>query len=89
MGKDDLFDDTCGGCVHYMERKGQQSGSCYRYPPTPLPISMQAQSRVVTPDDGAAAMTGNVAVGAMYPPVNRQTIACGEFEQDDATVDNN
>ena len=52
MSKDDLFDDTCGGCVHYMEREGEQSGSCYRYPPTPLPISMQPQGRVIAERGG-------------------------------------
>jgi hypothetical protein len=77
----DLFDFTCGSCEHYIERDGEQQGSCYRYPPTPLPISMQPQSRVVTPEgDAVTPVTGNVAIGAMYPPVNRATLACGEYE---------
>ena len=81
---EDLFDPTCGSCEHYMERSGEQQGSCYRYPPVPLPISMQpAQpSRVLTPEgDQVTPVTGNVAVGAMYPPVNRTTIACGEYDK--------
>lgn len=79
---EDLFDPTCGSCEHYIERDGEQQGSCYRYPPTPLPISMQPQSRVVAPDgEQVTPVAGNVAIGAMYPPVNRQSIACGEFEK--------
>lgn len=83
MTDDDLFDVTCASCEHYIERDGEQQGSCYRFPPTPLPISMQPQqSRVLTPEgDQVTPVTGNVAVGAMYPPVNRRTLACGEYEK--------
>lgn len=77
----DLFNPTCGSCEHYIEHaKEQGSGSCYRYPPTPLPIAVQPQQNIVTPEP-VTQVTGNVAVGAMYPPVKRETIACGEYEQ--------
>lgn len=72
--------DTCASCTHFVElEKGH--GSCYRYPPVPLPIQVTQSARVVVPDDQAPpALGGNVALGAMYPPVNRDTLSCGEHE---------
>ena len=77
---DDEGFETCASCTHFVELdKGH--GSCYRYPPVPLPITVTQSARVVVPDgEPQDALGGNVALGAMYPPVNRDTLSCGEHE---------
>ena len=76
----DLFDDTCGTCVHFQGGPEGAQGQCYRYPPLPVPVMQQAPTAVLTPDKRQPQGFGVMSVRA---PVNADTPACGEHETPD------
>lgn len=78
----DLFDATCGSCESFHgPGKGEASGSCWRYPPTPVSIQVQAPPGAIqTPPGGEGASTGGLMTLAVRPPVQADTLACGEWD---------
>ena len=91
---DDLFDETCGGCFYFHSvppsdppvEGAENQGTCWRYPPTPLSIPVPAQSPIATPKGahGAAqAVSQGIMTVPVRPPVQRDTLACGEWESVD------
>lgn len=80
----DLFDETCGTCVHFQGAKDAAQGSCMRYPPTPVPVMQAPQGQVMTPDKRQPQGFGVMSVRA---PVTADTPACGEHETpEDETI---
>ena len=78
MGDDDLFHETCAGCVHFLGVKDSKNGNCMRYPPTPVPVMQQQAPAIMTAgNQGQAQGFGVVSIRA---PVMADTPACGEYE---------
>jgi hypothetical protein len=79
----DLFDDTCGTCVHYLGAQAQKpdvgQGHCMRYPPIPVPVMQPAPSTVLAPGNHGQPAQG-FGVMSVRPPVTADTPACGEHD---------
>ena len=90
MTENDMFDPTCGGCVHFRPpteegiKAGVPMGTCWRYPPTALsiPVDSRAMSPIAKPATQPGGITG-FATWPVRPPVAADTLACGEFEAPD------
>lgn len=71
----DLFNVTCEHCIFFRVTEGQ-GGNCWRYPPMAVPM--------VAPQPGKIQVDGNapqgLAIVAIRPPVNADTLACGEYD---------
>ena len=81
----DLFDATCGTCESFHgPGKGEASGSCWRYPPTPVSLQVPAPpGAIATPKGGQGGQGGQVGglmTLAVRPPVQADTLACGEWD---------
>lgn len=85
----DFFDETCGTCVHFHPpAEGAPNGSCWRYPPHPLGVPVQApEPAVALPKGRHQGAQGAAGMGIMTfpvrPPVTGDTLACGEWEPPD------
>lgn len=75
----DLFTPTCGGCVHYQGEQDGAQGTCWRFPPTPVPV-MQPQPATIALPDKRAPQGPGFGVVSVRAPVMVDTPACGEFE---------
>ena len=78
----DLFDATCGTCESFHgPGQGEAWGTCWRYPPVPVSIPVQTpQGSIATPKGGQGAATGGVMTFPVRPPVQADTLACGEWD---------
>ena len=81
----DLFDATCGTCESFHgPGEGEAWGTCWRYPPVPVSIPVQppqnAIARPVGGQGGQGGVTGGVMTFPVRPPVQGDTLACGEYD---------
>ena len=74
---------TCGDCESFHEAgEGESWGTCWRFPPTAIAIPVAPPSNAIaTPGGGqGATIPGGVMTLAVRPPVQPDTLACGEWD---------
>lgn len=76
----DLFTFTCDGCIHYQGQPDSEQGTCWRYPPTPIPVMQPPPQITIATPEGAAPPGPGFGVVSVRAPVTASTPACGEYE---------
>lgn len=78
----DADDPTCGDCAFFQEPGNDKApGACYRHPPTAIGLPIQVPANAIALPQGAPGAQGAALVTyALRPPVQADTLACGDFE---------
>ena len=66
---------TCAACIFFVSG-ADDSGACWRYPPTPLPMMTEPPKAIQV----AGKTPQGIAIAAIRPPVTPGTLACGEYD---------